>query len=101
MFTARGRPKRNAKDEESDSHDESKDTSSATENEESAKNEEVDSKNNDAAAVENNAHEAKDESANNNAEVPKVCSVMFVYVIYYKCCFIGNNRHHRKWCKRG
>lgn len=71
-FAARGRPKRNAKDEESDSHDESKDTSSATETEESGKNEEVDAKSNDVA-VENNAHEAKEESANNNAETtPKV-----------------------------
>lgn len=73
LCAARGRPKRNANAEESDSHDESKDASAA-EPEETPKNDEADSKSNDAAAaVENNTHEAKEESANNNAETPKVC----------------------------
>lgn len=78
FFTGRGRPKRNAKDEESDSHDETKDGggggATTTEPEENSKNEaeEADGKTNDVAAVENNAHEAKDEGANNNAETPKV-----------------------------
>lgn len=81
-MTARGRPKRNAKDDESDSHDESKDASSATETEESGKGEEA-----AGAATENNAHEAKEEVANNNAETPKVSALT---VIFFSCYQLSN-----------